>query len=108
MEDGKDNKAGLSINDLIEDMFTTPGERVTPGRRRHIESQKLFVEEVLDKALHAVKSGKRVRATNFGTFFQRIARETVFNPGANEDRPVKNRIRLGFTPASKTVDELNK
>ena len=64
MEDGKDSKVGLSINDLIEEMFTTPGERVTPGRRRHIESQKLFVEEVLDKALHAVKSGKGVDDIN--------------------------------------------
>ena len=28
MEDGKDSKVGLSINDLIEEMFTTPGERL--------------------------------------------------------------------------------
>lgn len=108
MEEQNSNKAGLSVYDVVEELLTAEGEEMTPSTRRYIESQKMFVESLFAKMLSHIGEGKRVRIMNFGTFRQRIARGSVFDPNAGAEKDVSERVRLGFVPAKKTVKALNK
>lgn len=105
MEDAKGKSKGVSIGEIVESMLLEGGAGEVD--RRYIDSQIMFVEDIFPKIMEHIRNGEKVRVMNFGTFSQRLARESVYSPNSGSDLNVKNRIRLGFTPSRNSVKTLN-